>query len=164
MVQPGEHQFEIELFATGRKFQEFDRNADPDIDLCLVVCRVDDPQTGKGLTCIAFEHNVEYFINLSARLSAGYYFIFATSIRAVAKLGEQAAVNATAEFKQSTPNYHSYNLVIHGQSNFVLNQAVLPPEIGADIFYSVAKFSDKVRYDSWKKNSISINLKYNLKR
>lgn len=98
------------------------------------------------MQCVAFEHNVEYFINLSARLSAGYYYVYATSIRAVAVLGAQAQANSQAEFKHSTPDYHSYNLVIHGQSNFVLNQAVLPPETVADVFYSVAKFSDKIRY------------------
>lgn len=141
IVQPGEHQFEIELFSTGTKFNSFDRNADPDIDLCLIVCKVDDPVTGKGLTCIAFEHNVEYFINLSAKLSPGYYFIFATSIKAISLLAEEKVANC------HELNYHSYNLVIHGQSNFFLNQSVFPPELVSDIFYSIGKYSNKIRYE-----------------
>jgi calpain-15 len=144
IVQPGEHQFEIELFSTGTKFASFDRNADPDIDLCLILCKVDDPVTGKGLTCLAFEHNVEYFINLSAKLTAGYYFIFATSVKAIALLGQETTCKSTLT---QVTNYHSYNLVIHGQSNFLLNQTILPPEIVSDIFYSVGKYSDKIRFE-----------------
>jgi hypothetical protein len=65
VTQAGLHHFEIELFSTGTKYKMYDRNDDPDIDLCLVLCSVDDPENGNGLRCIAFEHNVEYFITIS---------------------------------------------------------------------------------------------------
>ena len=86
VTEPGLHHFEIEIFSTGTKYKIYDRNSDPDIDLCLVLCSVDDPETGAGLKCIEFEHNVEYFITLSAALTPGYYFIFATSFKAIRNL------------------------------------------------------------------------------
>ena len=69
VLEPGENQFEIELFSTGRKNESFDRNDDPEIDLCLIVCRLNEQSDGGGLTCVAYEHNVEYFINLSCKLT-----------------------------------------------------------------------------------------------
>lgn len=141
VTQPGYHQFEIELFATGRKSYVFDRNADPDIDLCLVICRVDDPSNNSGLTCIAFEHSVEYYITLSAVLTQGYYMVFATSIKAIsAKLNEPQSKNGETD-------YFTYNIIFHGQSSFGLNRIMLAPEIISDIFYSVALKLNKVKYE-----------------
>lgn len=131
-------EFEVELFSTGRKYFGFDRNADPEIDLCIVICSIADPSTGTGLTCVAFEHNVEYFTNLTAKLEPGYYIIFVTSIR--------AALNIAYE-DQSDPNYYSYNLAVHGSSNFTLNEYVYPSEMVADIFNSVAVFKNKSKLE-----------------
>lgn len=61
------------LFVLKKKI--FDRNADPDIDLCLVLCKVQDPVNLTGLTCVAFEHSVEYYITLSATVSTGTYMV-----------------------------------------------------------------------------------------
>ncbi|CAF0861561.1 unnamed protein product [Brachionus calyciflorus] len=141
VVEPGEHQFEIELFSTGRKNESFDRNDDPDIDLCLVICRLNEASEGGGLTCIAYEHNVEYFINLSCKLTPGYYIIFATSIRAISNLLEDKKNNP------EDPNFYSYNLVLHGECQFSLNQTGLASESIADIFFSMAKKADKTRME-----------------
>ena len=144
VTQPGTHEFEIELFATGRKNQGFDRNADPDIDLCLVICRVNDPAKGTGLTCVAFEHSVEYYITLSASLTPGYYMVFATSIRAISP---ESLKNPNPTDNPGPPNYYTYNLIFHGESSFALNRTRLPPEIVSDIFYSVAVKENKVKYE-----------------
>ncbi len=142
ITQPGVHQFEIELFSSGRKYSIFDRNADPDIDLCLVICKVNDPSSNTGLTCIAFEHSVEYYITLSASLSSGHYMVFATSIKAISsEFNERVANN------QTEPNYYSYNIIFHGQSSFTLNRTLLAYDIVSDIFYSVAVKLNKVKYE-----------------
>ena len=140
--QPGVHQFEIELFSSGRRNQPFDRNADPEIDLCLVICRLNDPHSSTGLTCVAFEHSVEYYITLSASLSAGHYMVFATSIKAIsAEYGERSTSG------RHEPNHYSYNIIFHGQSSFTLNRTLLSPEFIADIFYAVAVKLNKVKYE-----------------
>lgn len=141
ITQPGIHQFEIELFATGRKNEMFDRNADPNIDLCLVLCKVNDPVNNTGITCIGFEHSVEYYITLSASLTPGYYMVFATSIKALSsQISEKTSVG-------SDDNYFSYNIIFHGQSTFGLNRSLLPPDIISDMFYSVALKTNKVKYE-----------------
>lgn len=140
--QAGNHQFEIELFATGRKNQVFDRNDDPDIDLCLVLCKVDDPINNSGLTCIAFEHSVEYYITLSASLAPGNYMVFATSIKSISfQNGEKTSS------KEAENNHFTYNIIFHGQTTFVLNRAVLAKQIISDIFYSVALKENRVKQE-----------------
>ncbi|RNA30610.1 calpain-D-like isoform X1 [Brachionus plicatilis] len=136
-----ENQFEFELFSTGRKNEGFDRNDEPDIDLCLIVCRLNESAEGGGLTCVAYEHNVEYFINLSCKLKRGYYIIFATSIKAISNLLEEK------NLKPEDPNFYTYNLVIHGECRFSLNQTGLASESIADIFFSVAKKANKTRVE-----------------
>jgi len=136
VLQPGTHQFEIELFSTGRKYEQFDRNADPNIDLCLILCQVTD----SGLVCVAYEHNVEYFITMSAALTSGKYMLFATSMRAISNLCSEPSTT-------SDPNYYTYNLVVHGQSNFYLNQTIYDSHIVSDLFYSVALKLNNVKYD-----------------
>lgn len=136
-----ENQFEFELFSTGRKNEGFDRNDEPDIDLCLVVCRLNDQTEGGGLTCVAYEHNVEYFINLSCKLTRGFYIIFATSIKAISNVLEEKNLNT------QDPNFYSYNLVIHGECRFSLNKTGLASESIADIFFSVAKKANKTRVE-----------------
>jgi hypothetical protein len=143
ITQPGVHKFEIELFATGRKNEGFDRNADPDIDLCLVICSVANPGSSAGMTCVAFEHSVEYYITLSANLSPGYYMVFATSIRAISTMSSE--MSTTGNY--TDPNHFSYNIIFHGSTSFALNRNILPPEMTADIFYAVAVFTNKVKYD-----------------
>jgi hypothetical protein len=144
VTHPGIHQFEIELFATGRKNQMFDRNADPSVDLCLILCKVNNDtnkngQNTKKLTCIAYEHSVEYYITLSALLTPGNYIVFATSIKA---LSSQFSDSQSPE-----PNYFTYNIIFHGETTFVLNRTILPQEIVADIFYSVALKLNNVKYE-----------------
>lgn len=136
-----ENQFEFELFSTGRKNDGFDRNSEPDIDLCLIVCRLNEPEDGGGLTCLAYEHNVEYFLNLSCKLKRGNYIIFATSIKAISNVLEEKNLNV------EDPNFYSYNLVIHGECKFNLNQTGLASESIADIFFSVAKKANKTRVE-----------------
>lgn len=149
--QPGVHQFEIELFATGRKNKIFDRNADPDIDLCLVLCRVNDPNNKSGLTCIGFEHSVEYYITLSATLTQGNYMVFATSIKAISSLAGEKFYDKENEHlsHQHDPqqNFFTYNVIFHGQTTFILNRTILSAEIISDIFYSVALKSNRIKYD-----------------
>lgn len=140
--QPGVHQFEIELFATGRRNQVFDRNDDPDIDLCLVLCKVNNPSNNSGLSCIAFEHSVEYYITLSASLTPGNYMVFATSIKAISLQNNEKNFNKDAE-----NNHFTYNIIFHGQTSFVLNRAVLATEIITDIFYSVALKENRVKQE-----------------
>ena len=142
ITEPGVHEFEIELFANGRKSRLFDRNADPDIDLCLVICRVNDPVKLTELTCLEFEHSVEYYINLQTSLTPGYYIVFATSIKAISSLYE---TSKESDFYEH--DYYSYNIVFHCQSTFSLNRTLLPANIVSDIFYSVALKSNKVKYD-----------------
>lgn len=148
--QPGVHQFEIELFATGRKNKIFDRNADPDIDLCLILCKVNDPTNKTGLTCVAFEHSVEYYITLSATLSTGNYMVFATSIKAISSLANEKLFdkeNSNGAEPQQQQNYFTYNAIFHGQTTFILNRTILSAEIISDIFYSVALTSNRIKYD-----------------
>jgi hypothetical protein len=158
LTQPGLHQFEIELFATGRKNEVFDRNADPNIDLCLVLCKVNDPSSiSSGLTCIGFEHSVEYYITLSASLPPGYYMVFATSIKALSsqlnetKHQQQQSDKQLPTFSETSTdhslNYFSYNIIFHGQSTFGLNRTLLAPDVISDIFYSVALKMNKVKYE-----------------
>ena len=137
IADEGIHDFEVELFATGRKNQLFDRNDSVEIDLCLVICRVNN--STNDLTCVGFEHNVEYYINLSAKLKPATYIIFATSLKAVSSL-----VNDD-EFEH--PNYYTYNIVFHCQSSFNVSKTFLPSEIVADLFYSVSLISDRIKYE-----------------
>jgi hypothetical protein len=165
VAQPGLSEFEIELFATGRKNQMFDRNADPDIDLCLIICRINDPTAGgvNGLTCVAFEHSVEYYINLSASLTPGTYIVFATSIKGISaclkdlprddlnnnnnnnNINNSNINNSSSN--NNEPNYYSYNIVFHCQSSFTLNRTLLPADIVSDLFYSVGLTSNRVKYE-----------------
>ena len=169
LTQPGLHQFEIELFATGRRNDVFDRNSDPNIDLCLVLCKVNDPTSiSSGLTCIGFEHSVEYYITLSASLTPGYYLVFATSIKALSsqlletkqqnrfsaasdkqpQQQQQPTQSESSSSADSPPlNHYSYNIIFHGQSTFGLNRTLLAPDIISDIFYSVALKMNKVKYE-----------------
>ena len=127
----------MELFATGRKFADFDRNADPEIDLCMTLCRV-DAASGE-MECVAFIHEIEYFVSISRKLKAGSrYLIFATSFRAISRLIAEQANHAN-------PNFFTYNLVVHGQANFSLDQTVVSAVKAADIFYSVAKAQGNVK-------------------
>ena len=138
IAHEGISEFEIELFATGRKNQLFDRNDPVEIDLCLIICKVNGPVN--DLTCIAFEHNVEYFTNLSAKLLRGTYIIYATSLKAVSTL-----LNEDTDFDD--PNYFSYNIVFHCQSEFKLNRTFLPANIVSDLFFSASITSDRVKYE-----------------
>ena len=154
---PGIHQFEIELFATGRKNQMFDRNADPNIDLCLILCRVNisnDQIKTKKLTCIAYEHSVEYYITLSALLTPGNYIVFATSIKALSSqsadnLKYTSSTNSKTNIGETSTgtNYFTYNIILHGETTFILNRTVLAPEVISDIFYSVALKLNNVKYE-----------------
>jgi hypothetical protein len=137
IANEGIHDFEIELFATGRKNQIFDRNDSVEIDLCLVICKMNN--ITKELTCVGFEHNVEYYINLSVKLEPATYIIFATSFKAVSLL-----VNDD-EFDH--PNYFTYNIVFHCQSPFNVSKTFLHSEIVADLFYSVSLISDRIKYE-----------------
>lgn len=123
------HEFEIELFSTGFYNHEFDRNADPSADLCLIVCRVDNNDFVNGLTCLTFEHSVEYYITASANLSPGHYIIYATSIKAISPLNNRS----------KTADYATYNIVFHGRCPFTINRSRLSSEAVAEIFFSVAK-------------------------
>ncbi len=122
LTQPGLHQFEIELFATGRKTKVFDRNADPNIDLCLVLCKVNDPSGSisgpGGLTCIGFEHSVEYYITLSASLPPGYYLVFATSIKALSSQLSETMMTKPANGQPTMPqNWVSFFKMSFGFKN-----------------------------------------------
>jgi hypothetical protein len=143
VTQSGLHHFEIELFSTGTKYKMYDRNDDPDIDLCLVLCSVDDPENGNGLRCIAFEHNVEYFITISASLTPGNYLIFATSFKAI----RNVSLTTYTDSQINDPDYYTYNLVLHGQGHFLINNKTYPAEIVSDIFYSVALYKNKIKHD-----------------
>lgn len=153
VTQPGVYELEIELFATGRKHQGFDRNTDPEIDLCVIISKVEPSSqqsgsSGMELTCVAFEHSVEYYINLSASLSAGTYMIFATSIKAISSHLRDLSKEPNGQSQHSAdPNFYSYNIVFHCQATFSLNRSIVPSEIIADIFYSVAKISSRVKYE-----------------
>jgi hypothetical protein len=143
IYEPGEYEFEIELFATGRKYTDFDRNADPEIDLCLVLCKIDNLNksgSNTSLECIAFVHEIEYFISISKKLKAGNYTLFAASFRAISNL-----INETENY--SNPNFYTYNLIIHGQCNFILNQTILTSNKTSDIFHSVALKENKIKYE-----------------
>jgi hypothetical protein len=142
--EAGTHEFEVELFSTGRRNEGFDRNADPNIDLCLIICRVTDPQQGTGLTCLAFAHSVEYYITLTASLTPGYYMIFATSIKAISP--QQNISSPDKKGAEPGPNYFSYNIIFHCQTKFSLNRTMLPADIVADFFYSVAVKQNKVLF------------------
>ena len=144
--EPGVHHFEIELFATGTKYRIYDRNADPDIDLCLILCKVDDPATGAGLKCIEFEHNVEYFITLSSALAAGHYYIFATSFKAIRNLNLYNKKSPSNSYTLD-PDLYSYNLVLHGLAAFRIKNITMPKEFVSQFFYQVALKQDKVKYD-----------------
>jgi calpain-15 len=148
VTEPGVHHFEIELFATGTKYKIYDRNADPDIDLCLILCKVDDPVTGAGLKCVEFEHNVEYFITMSAALTRGYYFIFVTSFKAIRNINLVNKKQATSNSSHTLdPDLFTYNLVLHGLSSFKIKNTLMPKEFISQLFYQVAVKQDKVKYD-----------------
>ena len=115
VTQAGVYELEIELFATGRKHHGFDRNADPEIDLCLIITKVDTSNGAMELTCVAFEHSVEYYINLSATLSSGTYMVFATSIKAISSHLRDASKD-----QYSDPNFYSYKSIIKQNFVFVL--------------------------------------------
>ncbi len=142
VTQSGVYELEIELFATGRKHSGFDRNSDPEIDLCLIISKVDTSKGSMDLTCIAFEHSVEYYINLAAQLTAGTYMVFATSIKAISSHMRDVNKEQYAE-----PNFFSYNIVFHCQTSFSLNRTIVPSEIISDVFYGVAKISNRVKYE-----------------
>ena len=140
--QHGVYELEIELFATGRKHQGFDRNSDPEIDLCLIISRVENTNGSMNLTCVAFEHSVEYYINLSASLTTGTYMVFATSIKAIS-----SHLRDPSKDQFNDPNFYSYNIVFHCQTAFSLNRSIVPSEIISDLYYSVAKISNRVKYE-----------------
>jgi hypothetical protein len=135
----GEYEFEIELFATGRKEKTFDRNDDPEIDLCLILCKIDGTQNN-NLQCVAFVHDIEYFISISKKLSAGNYVLYATSFRAISNLVNE-------KNKYNDPNFYSYNLILHGECNFNLSQTILSANKVSDMFYSVAKKQNNFKYE-----------------
>lgn len=126
--------FDIELFSTWRKYSRTERNRDPGVDLMLVICVPDE--SGSGLKCIAFKHDSKYFTALSLSLSAGYYIIYAISLQ-----GARVFDN----FHDS--NYFTYNLVVHGQSNYNVNRYNLPPESISDMFCSLGVYKNQIKYE-----------------
>jgi calpain-15 len=125
----GIHEFEIELFSTGYFSRGFDRNADPSFDLCIILCRVENGDYVNGLTCVAFEHSVEYYITVSTNLQPGQYTVFATSIKAISPLNS---------FNKKY-DYASYNIAFHGKCPFAINKIRLHSEIVSEMFFSVAR-------------------------
>lgn len=138
-----QYDFEFELFASGRKFTKFDRNAHPEIDLCLVLCRIvtNEADLSTSLECIGFIHEVEYFTSISKRLAVGNYLLLPCSFRAISNL-----VNAPAS-SYDNPNFYKYNLIVHGQCNFVLSQTILPASRIGDLFYGVALRENNIKYE-----------------
>jgi hypothetical protein len=108
----------------------------------LIISRVDNVNGSMNLTCVAFEHSVEYYINLAASLSTGTYMVFATSIKAIS-----SHLKDQTKDKFNDPNFYSYNIVFHCQTSFSLNRSIVPSEIIADLYYSVAKISNRVKYE-----------------
>ncbi len=125
----GIHEFEIELFSTGYFSTGFDRNSDPSFDLCLILCRIDNGDFLNGLTCLVFEHSVEYYITVSTNLQPGQYVLFSTSIKAISPLN-----NNNKDF-----DYASYNIAFHGKCSFSINKIRLSKDIIPELFFSVAK-------------------------
>lgn len=130
-------QFEIELFSVCRKNDTFDRNAPQEIDLCIIICSLND--NASNLKCIAFEQDVKYYATLSIVLEPGYYFVYVTSLKGVRN-------EISSECKKNDDLY-SYNLVIHADCNYFVNQYTLPAQNISDIFFSVADFFGRVRFD-----------------
>ena len=129
VTHPGIHEFEIELFSTGYFSQGFDRNADPSFDLCLILCRIENGDYLNGLTCIVFEHSVEYYITVSANLQPGQYVVFATSIKAISPLS----------IPSKKYDYASYNIAFHGKCSFEINKIRLNKDVVSELFFSVAR-------------------------
>jgi hypothetical protein len=142
ITKPGIHEFELELFACGTVNEPFDRNADPDCDLCLILCKINDENGKQGLTCVAYEHCVEYYITLSANLTPGNYMVFATSIKAI-----NLSMNPGAVHTNNETNYYKYNIVFHSQSAFSLSKTTLSADMISDLFYSVALKRNKFKLD-----------------
>ena len=134
------HSFDLELFSTGKKSALFDRNDDPDIDLCLILCKVDNFLTYSNMTCIAFEHNVEYFVSLTAQLGNGNYIAYATSFKALKNISHEVG-------KNNNIDYYTYNLVAHCSANFVFSSTMAPNHLIADFFYAAAVKANRIKHD-----------------
>jgi hypothetical protein len=137
ILEDGLNGFEIELYATGTQNKEFDRNDSVEIDLCLILCQFDN--VNQKFKCIGFEHNIEYFINLSCKLEPGDYLVFATSFKAVSSL-----INNN---NNDESNYFTYNIVFHCQNEFNLNKTLMKSSTIADLFHSVCFQSDRIKYE-----------------
>ena len=135
VTQPGLHEIELELFTNGRVNECFDRTADPEIDLCLIICK----WSQSGLECVAYEQKCDVYINLSATLTCGRYTVFATSIKAISIYHKEKQTLAET-------NWFSYNLVFHSQQPVLINPIQQSSGMVSDLFFSVARLSQQVKY------------------
>jgi hypothetical protein len=106
-------ELEIELFNAGDgKYSN--RLKDPDIDLFLIVL------SSNG-SCNAYKHSLDYYITLSTTVPPGRYIILA---------GSMSVVNYSI--------YSKFNLVVHGDQPFVLNERPSSYELIGNAFHAVA--------------------------
>lgn len=131
-------QFEIQLFSTERKYTGFDRNKDSDVDLCLVVCKLNNPKDITSLSYVAFEQDIKYYLNCSLNLAPGYYHILPTSLKGLKDYDYYTS--------KTDPNYQTFNIVVQGSSDYSLKSTILPPESVADMFSTVAIYQNQYSY------------------
>lgn len=125
--KPGEFKIDIELFADGRTFDRFDRTTDPIIDLCLIICKIEEDE----LKCIEFSHDIQSYISFETVLTQGKYILFATSLKAI----------ILSKRENSNKNLFKYNLIIHSQETLDIKKVTKSAEIVSEFFFSFIDFS-----------------------
>ncbi|UJR19654.1 hypothetical protein I4U23_022789 [Adineta vaga] len=108
-----ETEFNIELFnPSAAKY--YHRSNDSNIDLFLIVL------DSNGI-CKGYKHSLDYYVTLSLTVTPGEYIIFA---------GSMSVVNYLI--------YSRFNLVVHADQRFVLNEKPSSYELVAIAFHAVA--------------------------
>ncbi|CAF4771840.1 unnamed protein product, partial [Rotaria sp. Silwood2] len=103
----------IELFNAGDG-KYYNRLKEPNVDLFLILL------SSNG-SCKTYKHSLDYYITLSTTVSAGRYILLA---------GSMSVVNYSI--------YPKFNLVVHADQPFVLNEQPSSHELVGNAFHAVA--------------------------
>ncbi|CAF3054520.1 unnamed protein product [Rotaria sp. Silwood2] len=103
----------IELFNAGDG-KYYNRLKEPNVDLFLILL------SSNG-SCKTYKHSLDYYITLSTTVSAGRYILLA---------GSMSVVNYSI--------YSKFNLVVHADQPFVLNEQSSSHELVGNAFHAVA--------------------------
>ena len=129
--QPDLNKIDIELFYDGKNNELFDRDAEVEIDLFLILCKIDV----YGLTCIKYKQKLKDYITFDAPLECGHYIVFVTSMKAIME----------NENEQCCRNIYKYNIVFHTPKEIHITKIMQKADVVSDFLYTITLKENKFK-------------------